>query len=190
VTQQARQDAWSLAERTEPPPRFLIRDRDQKFTSEFDAVFRSRPHSGGPDAKTSADSERGRGTLRADYRGCSAMSSLKPVRAKPERHQLKNPSQDQIRQRKLARSLRLPKSGNQPYSTHTHLGPRSTRRRKGAFANLRTPHGSSAARRAFACDSGSSRGIGETQRYHRRWTAPLSGSKVSRAAVRGFSRKT
>jgi hypothetical protein len=41
VTQQARQDAWSLAERTEPPPRFLIRDRDQKFTSEFDAVFRS-----------------------------------------------------------------------------------------------------------------------------------------------------
>ena len=40
VTQQARQCAWSLAERSEPL-RFLIRDRDQKFTSEFDAVFRS-----------------------------------------------------------------------------------------------------------------------------------------------------
>jgi len=40
VTQQARQSAWSLAERTEPL-RFLIRDRDQKFTGEFDAVFRS-----------------------------------------------------------------------------------------------------------------------------------------------------
>jgi putative transposase len=40
VTQQARQIAWTLHEPTEPP-RFLIRDRDQKFTNEFDAVFRS-----------------------------------------------------------------------------------------------------------------------------------------------------
>jgi transposase InsO family protein len=40
VTQQARQFAWTLPERTEPL-RFLIRDRDQKFTHEFDAVFRS-----------------------------------------------------------------------------------------------------------------------------------------------------
>jgi transposase InsO family protein len=40
VTQQARQCAWTLPERTEPA-RFLIRDRDQKFTSEFDAVFGS-----------------------------------------------------------------------------------------------------------------------------------------------------
>ena len=40
VTQQARQCAWSLAEPSEPP-RLLIRDRDRKFTSEFDAVFRS-----------------------------------------------------------------------------------------------------------------------------------------------------
>jgi putative transposase len=40
VTQQARQFAWTLPE---PPerPRFLIRDRDQKFTNEFDAVFHS-----------------------------------------------------------------------------------------------------------------------------------------------------
>jgi transposase InsO family protein len=38
VTQQAQQVAWTLAERTEPV-RFLIRDRDRKFTAAFDAVF-------------------------------------------------------------------------------------------------------------------------------------------------------
>lgn len=40
VTQQARQLTWALAERQEPV-RFLIRDRDQKFTDGFDEVFRS-----------------------------------------------------------------------------------------------------------------------------------------------------
>lgn len=40
VTQQARQLMWTLAERPEPV-RFLIRDRDQKFTERFDDVFRS-----------------------------------------------------------------------------------------------------------------------------------------------------
>jgi putative transposase len=40
VTQQARQLIWALAERPEPF-RFLILDRDQKFTSGFDDVFRS-----------------------------------------------------------------------------------------------------------------------------------------------------
>lgn len=39
VTQQARQLTWTLAERSEPV-RFLIRDRDQKFTDRFDEVFR------------------------------------------------------------------------------------------------------------------------------------------------------
>ena len=38
VTQQARQVAWTFAERAEPV-RFLIRDRDRKFTGGFDAVF-------------------------------------------------------------------------------------------------------------------------------------------------------
>ena len=40
VTQQARQLMWTLAERPERL-RFLIRDRDQKFTDSVDEVFRS-----------------------------------------------------------------------------------------------------------------------------------------------------
>jgi transposase InsO family protein len=40
VVQQARQLSWTLAGRPEPL-RFLIRDRDQKFTERFDEVFRS-----------------------------------------------------------------------------------------------------------------------------------------------------
>lgn len=38
VTQQARQVAWTFAERADPV-RFLIRDHDRKFTGGFDAVF-------------------------------------------------------------------------------------------------------------------------------------------------------
>jgi hypothetical protein len=40
VTQEARQLMWTVAERPELF-RFLIRDRDQKFTDSFDEVFRS-----------------------------------------------------------------------------------------------------------------------------------------------------
>jgi transposase InsO family protein len=40
VTQQARQVTWTLAERSDRV-RFLIRDRDQKFSDAFDEVFRS-----------------------------------------------------------------------------------------------------------------------------------------------------
>jgi len=40
VVQQARQLSWALAGRSEPI-RFLIRDRDQKFTDRFEHVFRS-----------------------------------------------------------------------------------------------------------------------------------------------------
>jgi hypothetical protein len=39
VTQQARHLTWTLSERPESV-RFLIRDRDQKFTASFDEVFR------------------------------------------------------------------------------------------------------------------------------------------------------
>ena len=40
VTQQAREFAWTLSERS-TPLRFLIHDRDSKFARDFDAVFRS-----------------------------------------------------------------------------------------------------------------------------------------------------
>jgi putative transposase len=40
VTQQARQLAWTFPERA-TSVRFLIRDRDSKFTRDFDAIFRS-----------------------------------------------------------------------------------------------------------------------------------------------------
>lgn len=40
VTQQARQLTWTLAGRPDPV-RFLIRDRDEKFTDGFDGVFAS-----------------------------------------------------------------------------------------------------------------------------------------------------
>jgi hypothetical protein len=41
VAQQARQLSWSLAERASPL-RFLIRDRDAKFSAAFDDVFRTK----------------------------------------------------------------------------------------------------------------------------------------------------
>jgi hypothetical protein len=41
VTQRARQLTWNLADRPQPI-RFLIRDRDQKFTASFDEVFSNR----------------------------------------------------------------------------------------------------------------------------------------------------
>jgi transposase InsO family protein len=40
VVQQARNVSWFLAERS-PPAKFLVRDRDSKFTAGFDEVFRS-----------------------------------------------------------------------------------------------------------------------------------------------------
>jgi putative transposase len=40
ITQQARELTWRLAERS-TPVRFLIRNRDSKFTRDFDTVFRS-----------------------------------------------------------------------------------------------------------------------------------------------------
>jgi hypothetical protein len=40
VTQQARQFAWTIAERPKPL-RFLSRDRDSQFSCDFDAIFAS-----------------------------------------------------------------------------------------------------------------------------------------------------
>ena len=40
-TQQARQITWTVREKS-TPPRFLIRDRDSKFTRDFDTVFAVR----------------------------------------------------------------------------------------------------------------------------------------------------
>jgi len=40
VTQQARNLSFELEER-QPPLRFLVRDRDSKFTRSFDEVFRT-----------------------------------------------------------------------------------------------------------------------------------------------------
>jgi putative transposase len=40
VIQQARQFAWTLSERS-TPARFLVRDRDSRFTRDFDTVFQS-----------------------------------------------------------------------------------------------------------------------------------------------------
>jgi putative transposase len=42
VTQQARQFVWTVEE-CNPPLRFLIHDRDSKFSSSFEAVFASEP---------------------------------------------------------------------------------------------------------------------------------------------------
>ncbi len=90
VTQQARQLAWGLAERS-TSVRFLIRDRDSKFTRGFDIVFRSegieivRTPVRAP--KANAVAERFVRTVRADCldwllilnraipNGCSASSS-------------------------------------------------------------------------------------------------------------------
>jgi putative transposase len=69
AAQQARQLAWSLPERA-TPARFLIRDRDSKFTRAFDEVFRSegveiiRTPFRAP--KANAFAERWVGTVRRD----------------------------------------------------------------------------------------------------------------------------
>jgi hypothetical protein len=64
ITQQARQFAWTLQERP-GSFRFLIRDRDSKFTRDFDAVFASEGIQIIKTPVRGAEGERDRRTLRA-----------------------------------------------------------------------------------------------------------------------------
>ena len=73
VTQQARHVTWTLAERTERV-RFLIRDRDQKFTHGFDEVFRGDGIDDRSHAVSRAASQRSGGAVCAD--GPLGMSRL------------------------------------------------------------------------------------------------------------------
>jgi hypothetical protein len=69
TAQQARQLAWSLTERL-TPVRFLIHDRDSKFSKAFDEVFRSEGveiiHTPFRAPKANAFAERWVGTVRRD----------------------------------------------------------------------------------------------------------------------------
>jgi hypothetical protein len=63
VAQQARNLVWKLSE-SEPPPRFLLRDDDAKFSRAFDEVFRSEGVEVIRDTRRSAEGQRDRRALR------------------------------------------------------------------------------------------------------------------------------
>ena len=96
VTQQARQLTWGLAERSRPV-RFLIRDRDSKFTRDFDIVFRSDGIEIVRTASASAEGEREHRALRPHRP--SRVSRLAPD---PQ------PSPSRARARDLRRPLQPP----------------------------------------------------------------------------------
>jgi len=93
TAQQARQLAWSLSERL-PPLRFLIHDRDSKFSHAFNEVFRSegveiiRTPFRAP--KANAFAERWVGTVRRD---CLDDSDRQSATARPCAPRLRRPLQ-------------------------------------------------------------------------------------------------
>ena len=78
VTQQARQLTWTLAERPESF-RFLIRDRDQKFTDGLDKVFRSIPRVQSVALQRRRRGRPDRGELTADSGQRIATAIRKPI---------------------------------------------------------------------------------------------------------------
>jgi putative transposase len=117
VTQQARQFVWSLQE--QPGRfRFLIRDRDSKFTPDFDAVFASESIRVIKNAGASAAGERDRRAVRQD-------SQSRVPRLAPHRE----PSPPRARAPHLRRPLQQPPATQVtcPYPSSSDLAqaPRS-----------------------------------------------------------------
>jgi len=102
VAQQARQLSWSLADRASPP-RFLIHDRDSKFSGAFDEVFGS---AGIEIVRTPIQAPQGK-------RVCRAIRRHRAARV-PRLDPGHRPSPARARPAHLRRSLQQPSSASWP----------------------------------------------------------------------------